>query len=180
MPKKKLTQKRLKELICYDPSTGVFTWRVYRGRLAKKGCKAGYINSNGYGRMKIDGREYPTAILANLYMEGYIPENQMDHKNRIRNDDRWCNLREASTQCQVRNRGLFKGSKSKICGVDWSACNKKWRVRICVDYNQEFLGVFENKTDAAIARWNAEKKYNFPNCLTDSSAYLYLKDKGII
>jgi len=177
LKKEKLTQVKLKELLHYDPNTGDFTWK-YRLHGLPVGVIAGTINSDGYGRIKINGFEYATAILANLYMEGFIPENQMDHKNRIRHDDRWDNLREASRQCQVRNRGLFKRNKSKIAGVLRHKKNNNWVARICVNYNQMHLGSFKNKIDAAMARWEAEKEYGFSNCLTDSSAYLYLSARG--
>jgi len=145
-----------------DPDTGVFTWNIYRGRLSKAGSVAGTTRADGYRRIRILGRQYPASIIANLYMEGFIPENQMDHKNRIRDDDKWLNLREASNQCQSRNRGLFKTNKSGVTGV--LRRGDKWIARVTVDYKEKHLGTFDKKEDAVFARLAAEHEYKFSNC----------------
>ena len=82
-----LTQSRLKELLHYNPETGIFTWLV-----SKKGVKigniAGSVNSIGYRYISVDRILYKASRLAWLFIEGYFPENDVDHINRIRDDDR--------------------------------------------------------------------------------------------
>ena len=121
---KTLTQNRLKELLHYDPETGIFTWRVSR-RGAKSGSVAG-VHDNGYIRIKIDYELYLAHRLTFLYMEGYFPEYHVDHKNRIRDDNRWSNLRHVSRQCNQRNASIAKDNTSGITGVCWHKNNKKW------------------------------------------------------
>lgn len=172
--KSKLTQERLKELLDYDPDTGLFTWRVNKGR-GKIGLTTGYTNNRGYSQIGIDGKFYISHRLAFLYMEGYFPENGIDHIDRDKLNNRWKNLREVSQLCNTRNRSIRIDNKTGVVGVRWRSRAKKWnayiRVKKCIH-----LGSFNNFIDAVKARWDAEVKYNFPTCNTTSSAFLYLKD----
>ncbi len=174
MPKK-TTQKRLKELTFYNPQTGVFFNR-------ETGKIIGCLNKReGYWAISIKEIRGNRSRLAWIYMEGYNPAGyDVDHKNRIRFDDKWCNLRLATRQCNSRNCNLKKANKSGITGVFWFKRDKKWTAQICIDKKAYYLGYFNNKIEAARARWDAEVKNNFPDCNTYSSAYLYLKKKGAI
>ena len=173
--KNKLTQKRLKELLHYDPDTGIWKWISPKARRVKAGDIAGYIKSNGYRGITVDNILYLSSRLAHLYMEGYFPENDMDHINRIRHDDRWCNIRHVSRQCNTRNCGIASNNTSGITGVSWQKATKKWLADIRINKKQIRIGCYEKIIDAVKARWEGEKKYNFPNCNTTSSAYKYLK-----
>jgi hypothetical protein len=168
----KLTQKRLKEVLHYDPETGMFTRKTNCGG-AKIGDIAGCINDIGYITISIDYKKQHAHRLAFLYMEGYLPEDDVDHINRIRNDNRWENLRHVSKSCNSRNLGISKHNKSGITGVYWNG--SKWCSQICIKNKTKALGTFENKTDAAQARWEAEVEYGFPNCNSTSTAYQYLQ-----
>lgn len=176
----KLTQERLKKLLHYEPSTGVFTWIVAPANQINVGDRAGCLNGHGYRHICIDRKHYKASRLAWLYIEGYSPEFDVDHQNRIRDDDRWCNLRHVSRQCNTRNCGMRKNNSSGVTGVSWYKRASKWRAQIRVNRKSLHLGSFESKTEAVEARWNAEKKYGFPNCNSSSSAYLYLKKCGAI
>jgi len=88
-----LTQERLKELLSYDPETGAFTWLLSPGP-KRKGEQAGSQHHSGYRFVKLDGKMYAEHRIAFLYVHGYFPEGDVDHINRIRNDNRPDNLRE--------------------------------------------------------------------------------------
>lgn len=60
---------------------------------AEDKANAGYINSEGYRVINIDGTEYFAHDLAFLYMTGDFPKGEVEHINRKRDDDRWCNLK---------------------------------------------------------------------------------------
>lgn len=111
-------------------------------------------------------------------MEGYWPENDIDHINRVKTDNRWSNLREVSKSCNMRNRSLLKNNKSGITGVRWRCKHKKWIAQAKIGHKHIHLGNFSTKLEAAKARWDAEVEYNFSNCYSDSTAYLYLKKHG--
>lgn len=173
----KLTQERLKELLHYDPETGVFTrLKTISNFKAKKGDIAGGINSIGYRQICVDGKHYNASRLAFLYTEGYFPEHEVDHKNRIKSDDRWDNLRHISKQCNARNSKIADDNTSGITGVSWDNINQRWRAYITTMPKKRIhLGRFGSKFNAARAKWNAEVKHGFPGCNTTSSAYLFLK-----
>lgn len=118
MAKNDLTAQRLRELVHYDPETGVFTRRVSTANSAQIGQRAGCHNSDGYLQFCVDGRNRRSARLAWLYMTGQWPD-QIDHINGIRDDDRFSNLRNVSPRVNQLNRGNPAGNFStKFSGVD--------------------------------------------------------------
>jgi hypothetical protein len=172
-----LTQDKLKELLDYNPDTGIFTWKERISNI-KQGTIAGKYDKNWYVVITINNKKYLAHRLAWLYMEGYFPENQIDHIDRNKSNNKWANLREVSQVCNSRNSKLSKRNKSGIRGVTWDKERKKWQVNIRANKKNITLGRYDSKVDAAKARWQAEKKYNFPTCDSDSSAYRYIKEKS--
>lgn len=168
-----LTQKRLKEVLDYNPKTGIFTWIVDRTKTAKTGVVAG-SNNNGYIQISVDGILHRAHRLVWLYTHGYLPENEVDHINRNRSDNRITNLRHVSRKCNSHNCKVSDKNSSGVAGISWDNKNKKWVAQI-YSGKQYNLGRFKEKLDAVFARWKAEIKYGFSNCLTSSSSYNYLK-----
>ncbi|HFZ8394724.1 TPA: HNH endonuclease [Salmonella enterica subsp. enterica serovar Saintpaul] len=121
-----LTQEKLKELFDYDQKTGLFTYRVSRGN-KKAGSVADSLTSDGYIRIQISGKPYMAHVLAFLYVKGYLPD-MVDHKDRIRNNNAWNNLRESTYSQNQRNKKLK--SKSGYTNVVWERNRQKWRVLI--------------------------------------------------
>lgn len=142
-----LTQKRLKELLSYDPESGLFTWLVARTFTARVGTIAGSLNSNGYVRIKVDGIEYLAHRLAWLYVKGEWPDPEIDHENGIRHDNRFDNFRIANSMQQRANSKLNSDNTSGYRGVYWNKRRKKWRAHI----QREHLGYFTTKEAAAAA-----------------------------
>ena len=173
----KLTQETLKEILHYDSETGEFTWKKPpKNKSQLKNKIAGYINFDGYRIIMINGFNYRSSRLACLHVDGFLPEHFMDHKNRIRHDDRWSNLRHVTRSCNNRNLSIRKDNRSGITGICWNRRKNKWHARITYNLKVFHLGYFSYLINAAKARWNAEKRFNFPKCNTTSSAYLYLKE----
>ena len=146
---KTLTQERLKELLHYDPETGVFTRKKNRGGRVKAGDVV-KCRDYGYIVVTIDYKLYRIHRLTFLYMEGYIPEYQVDHINRIRDDNRWENLRHVTPSCNARNRTITKVSKSGITGVSWNKSTCKWDGRIGVTGEMKYLGSFKTLKEAGL------------------------------
>ena len=173
--KQEITQKLLKELLSYDPETGTFRWNVANSNRIHAFDIAGCVYNTGYRVISMLGKQYLASRLAFLYMDGYLPEHDVDHVNRIRDDNRWVNLRHVSRMCNMRNRPVPAHNKSGISGISWDNPNGKWRVYIGVNGRTIHVGRFHDFDDAVIARLKAEKKHGFPECDLESSAYSYLK-----
>ncbi len=174
---KNLTQERLKELLHYDPETGVFIWIKTLSNRIGNGEVAGTVNNVGYRIISIDYSFYLASRLAWFYVEGYWPEYEIDHKDRIRHNDKWENLRHVSHQCNMRNCKIQRNNTSGITGVWWDEKCQKWRVRIMISGKHFHIGYFNSKINAAKARWKAEVKHGFPNCNTTSTAHLYIQSE---
>lgn len=152
----KLSQEKLKRLLHYNPETGVFTWIATR----RMGRVAGTTSRLGYIMILIDGMGYISHRLAWMYMYGYWPL-EIDHLNRIRNDNRIENLREVSHRDNCRNMNLSIANTSGHHGVHWMGVYKKWQVRINTDEGRVYCGCFDTLLDAVACRKRMEKKHNY-------------------
>ena len=144
MKKLQLTQNRLKELIDYNPDTGIFIWkpRPYYTRNGV-GRIAGSLHSAGYITLFIDREQYFAHRLAWLYYYGEFPSSNIDHINRIKNDNRIVNLRLANQSQNLMNIVKHKDNTSGYKGVYWHKKAKKWAVECYIQGKKNYLGLFE-------------------------------------
>jgi hypothetical protein len=102
-----ITQARLKELVTYDPETGLFTSLVKRGRGSKgvrPGDILGTINMDGYVVIRIDGVQYKAHRLVWIYMHGSVADDRdIDHKFHCRDDNRYEKLRCVPHSVNMQN-----------------------------------------------------------------------------
>jgi hypothetical protein len=142
-----ITQARLKEVLHYDPETGVFT-RLAGAKKANRrfmvGSRAGSLRPDGYRELAIDGTKYRESRLAWLYMTGEHPSCLIDHENHVTDDNRWENLRAATYTQNMQNKGLHKNNTSGVKGVTWYAPTEKWAAHITVGRKMKYLGYFED------------------------------------
>lgn len=113
----------LKQILSYDPESGLFAWLCKPGIPRMPGLSAGWQNRNGYIRIQIGGRCYLAHRLAWLFMTGKWPRGMLDHINRKRNDNRWENLRGISASENQANRSATTGCKILPKGVTKSPAN---------------------------------------------------------
>jgi len=179
--KEELTQKELKKIIRYRPTIGDFIWRISYKNNIKIGAKAGWTDTNGYYYIQIGNKKYRAHRLAWLYMEGFFPKNiDIDHKDRIRNNNKWGNLRLASKQCNARNNKKRNDNTSGVTGVVWYKAYKKWRATIAINGKKHNLGYFKNFSEAVLYRLAAEQCLNWEGCNSTTPAYVYSKNNGLI
>ena len=85
-----LTQKRLREMLHYNPETGVFTWTKRRRRGKVAGTRH---DERGFLKVSIDNERHLLHRLAWLWMTGLHAPVSVEHINGDRSDNRWKNLR---------------------------------------------------------------------------------------
>lgn len=190
--KNKLTQEYLKECLAYDPDTGIFIWKerplthfknegrfnTWNKRYPNKIC--GSPDKDGYLVTSVGGVLFKTHRLAFLYMEGYMPENIIDHIDGNPGNNKWGNLREVGKSCNGQNCKLSKNNKSGVNGVYFDNGANKWRASIMINRKNKRLGRFENFDDAVLARYQEEIDNPLWTCSIESSAYKYVKDNNLI
>ena len=140
------TQERLQELLEYRD--GHLYWRrSARGR--RMGVPIGCI-SKGYRHACIDGKNYRHSRLVWVYHKGPIedPTLQIDHRNRIKNDDRIENLALVT----VRENNLNKGNNTATPGVI-DACNgsSSYVAQASFGGRQNYLGSYDSIESASKA-----------------------------
>lgn len=194
---KKITQEYLKECVTYDLETGIFVWnerplhhfnddkvnkaesmqKTWNTKFSNKQCKT---FKSGYIVFTISNNRYYAHRLAFLYMEGYIPEHEIDHIDRNRQNNKWNNLRHVTSRCNKQNKSPQSNNTSGVVGVNWSKHANMWNVRLCIDKKTKQIGYFKNFNDAVLARYNEEQNNKNWSCSTDSSAYSYLKENKLL
>jgi len=146
-----ITQSELKEVLDYNPDTGVFTWKKTVNSRAVIGSVAGHQDYNVYIQISIYRKKYRAHRLAFLYMTGEWPKELVDHINQIKDDNRWINLREATVSENNINSKKPKNNKSGYRGVHWDTTRSKWVAMIKYKYKKMNLGAYVNIEDAAAA-----------------------------
>lgn len=111
----------------------------------------GSRNTDGYIQICVQRRHYMASRLAWLYVTGKWPEKEIDHRNRVRDDNRFDNLREASRSRNVMNSRKRSDNTSGAKGVTWSAQHSKWRARCTVDQRVHDLGLHSTIDEASAA-----------------------------
>lgn len=142
-----MDQTRLKQLLHYDPATGIFTWRIGKQGI-RPGTVAGWVQ-NGYVMICIDGVNYLAHRLAWLYVHGKFPDNEIDHDNGCRSDNRIANLFDRTHAQNLQ--GFHKprsNNTSGFRGVRWSERAQGWTGAYMRNGVSHFCGV-HNTPEAA-------------------------------
>jgi len=158
-----LTQNDIRKVLHYYPETGEIRWRFGNGRNVQPWQLAGNINGHGHRVIKINGKSMLSHRLIWLYVYGHFPNNVIDHKNRIADDNRLCNLRDVLQTDNAQNIGLPRHNKSGHLGVSWLKTRKSWTVYIKVNGKNKWLGCHKDLKQAIAARKAGERAYyNLP------------------
>jgi len=138
----KLTQSKLREVLSYDPETGVFLWLVAPNRRFRVGTRAGGIYRVGYRYINLFRRAYLEHRLVWLYVHGEWPVSDIDHINRDPLDNRLANLRVATRSENNANTGLRRNNTSGFKGVSFHKKAGRWQARMTVNGRGRSLGLY--------------------------------------
>ena len=131
----KLIKSELETRFEYNKDTGELRWKT--GRC--KGKEAGFINYQGYRKVRLKGTDLSTHRIIWVLMTGdNIDGLTIDHKDRNRSNNCWNNLRLATREQQQFNK-LTKG---------FERIGKKFRARIKVKGKDIHLGMFPTQEEA--------------------------------
>lgn len=152
-------QARLRQRLDYNPDTGELRWKscppsdfenkrtyaMLRGRDFAQ--PAGYMH-RGRFEIGIDGGYYEVGRVIWKWMTGEEPANLIDHKDCDPSNNRWDNLRPATTIENPRNSRRHKDNRSGYKGVTWVPHIQKWQARIRVNGHLLNLGCFLSPQEA--------------------------------
>src|SRR5687768_11945871 len=147
----------LHENFVYDPKTGVFLWK----KGGRSGRPAFQQNNNGYLRGQIAGCALPAHRAAWLMHHGEWPDRDLDHIDGNRQNNAIANLRVVDFVDNQRNRKTPVTNNTGVMGVAWRAERQSWRAQIGIDGRNIYLGHFESKALAIVARKAAEKALGY-------------------
>lgn len=119
----------------------------------------------GYVSVKIKGRYYREHHLVFLLFNKRLPEDEIDHINKVQWDNRIENLRECARGQNCAHRSNTWNTQSGYRGVHLHKKTGKWEAGIRVNKKRIYLGLYEDKVEAAKA-YDEEAKKHFGDFAT--------------
>ena len=148
---KKLNYHRLVQVMDLDPIMGT---------IMRKGSSKPAGTIQRYQCIMIDGERFKGHHLMWFFVYNKWPEDEIDHINHNKLDNRIENLREATNSQNKMNRKRQRNSTSGYKGVVYSKRWKCWRARIGVAKTRLHLGSFKTPEEAYRTYCSAIQKYH--------------------
>jgi hypothetical protein len=151
--------EELRELLHYEPDTGLFRWKLNCRGKVKVGSVAGTSNGKGYIAIRVNGEKFVAHRLAwALYYNQDPGAIEIDHIDKNKSNNKIINLRLASHKRNGANSGPRKNNKLGVKGVQYE--NGKFRAGIEKNGKQYYLGCYDTIEEASNVYWAvAEELY---------------------
>jgi len=165
-----LTQEIVRELLDYNPETGILTWKQrgrhwftkdqywkrwntrYAGKQAAKSINRRPGDGYSIRKLQVLWKNYTAHKIIWLWMTGEFPKDQVDHIDRDGTNNKWSNLREADSFGNAKNRSKLRSNTSGVTGVNWHSSSNRWHARVSVDGFRHTLGFFAEDDLASAAK----------------------------
>jgi hypothetical protein len=150
-----ITKEFLHEILDYKD--GRLFWKkvINPKSRAKIGEEAGHLTTTGYRRIVINYKQYFGHQLVFMMHYGYIPQ-EIDHINRVRNDNRIENLRAISRRDNLLNAKLSKRNSTGHKHIHVSGTG--YKITVPINGKPVYLGYFKTIEDAKTALGKAQEK----------------------
>jgi hypothetical protein len=147
----KLSHTKLRQHLHYDPETGVWTRRVDSAQRGNfwAGDRADIAADGGYRIVILLGKTYRAHALALFYVTKVWPAELTDHRDCTPSNNKFKNIRPASSSQNRANVPKQKNNTSGFKGVQ--KVGKKWLAKITAQGICYNLGRFNDPRDAHAA-----------------------------
>ena len=162
-----LTANQLRAVLDYSPHLGVFLWRKREPlrmydrswNTRSAGTVAGTPTiQRGYIQILLFGRLYLAHRLAFLWMTGKWPEFEADHRDNDPSNNKWANLRDATSSQGSMNTRRRSDNTSGFKGVWFEKRRNHWVADIEANGRKHHLGSFPTAEAAKAARDEAARR----------------------
>lgn len=146
----------------FDYKKGCLYWKIIPSNRVRAGDQAGGLDSkSGYKVLRYKGVLYQAHRIIYEMHYGSIPEGmQIDHINRVRDDNRVYNLRLVTSQENKWNR--------KAKGYYYHKSAGKYQANICLNDTTIYLGLFCTEEEARKAYLKAKDNLHKIKCRKDA------------
>lgn len=107
--------------------------------------------------VSVDRKLYKEHRLIWMYHYGQFPNNNIDHINCIKDDNRIENLRDVTKSQNKQNSLIYKNNKCGVKGVWLHKQTKKWCASIFINGKNKHIGSYKSLEEAEAA-YKAAKK----------------------
>lgn len=148
--------KAVRAALRYDKATGLLWWK--HSGSGRDLTKPAGTTLRGYVRIWFGKMQYQAHVLAWVIVKGRWPRKELDHRDTVRNNNRWKNLRLATHGQNQANGCRYKNNKSGFKGVIFQ--DGFWRADIQYRKKQRYLGLFDSPEEASAAYIAEAKKHH--------------------
>ena len=151
---------KVKDYLEYNSDTGILTWIKSPVSNIPIGRAITRKNKQGYNIVNLHGVTYYVHRVGWYLHTNSQPPEFIDHINRVKTDNYFSNLREATRSQNQHNTGIQCNNSSGYKGVYWKKGINKWVARIMLNNVSMHLGCFSTPEEAYEVYVSASKKFH--------------------